>query len=198
MDGSISLGEYNNCLIICDDSAFTDLLASKVFANKLAPFEETLSAIFPGSEILTIACHSATNYHLYSLALNGKRLRYKGLDADTPRVEYGERLQEETDIYDRSRMINGVLLFAEGEAEDDDEFEYTEDQLMEDFAFGVAGRHLGSRIDEDDELNEVVFRKYKGHSLPGKERIVAQNKPAVLEKEKVKGSWLSRLFGKFR
>jgi hypothetical protein len=116
--------------------------------------------------VLSVACHSGINYHLYALARDGRRLRYKQISGDTPRKEFGERIVEEEDIYARSREVKGELLFAEeyDEEHEEDAYEYTEDQLMEEFAFGVAERHLGFRIDEGDELFELKLRRYIGQA----------------------------------
>jgi hypothetical protein len=66
-DKTISIGEFNNCKIICDDYQLTSLLETSKKPEDLAAFEKSLSAIFSESEILTIACHSGVNFHLYSL-----------------------------------------------------------------------------------------------------------------------------------
>ena len=164
-DNSVSIGEWNGNLIICEDHALTERADITATPGELLEYEAVLTAIFPGSEVLSVACHSVVNYHLYALALDGRRLRYKQISGDTPRKEFGERLVEEEDIYARSRVVEGDLMFAEAYDEEfeDDAYEYTEDQLMEEFAFGVAERHLGFRIDESDELFDLKLRKYTGN-----------------------------------
>jgi hypothetical protein len=159
-DNSVSIGECNGCLIICEDHALTSLADITKTPAKLLEYEAVLTGIFPGSEVLSVACHSVVNYHLYALARDGRRLRYKQISGDTPRKEFGPRIGEEEAIYARSKMIDGELLFADGEGED--EYEYVEDQLMEEFAFGVAERHLGFRIDEGEEIFDIKLRKYTG------------------------------------
>ena len=190
-DRSVSIGECDGNLIICEDHALTELADVTRTPEKLLDYEAVLTGIFPGSEVLSVACHSVVNYHLYALACDGKRLRYKQISGDTPRKEFGERIVEEEDIYARF-----------GELED----EYTEDQLMEDFAFGVAERHLGFRIDEGEELFELKLRRYVGQ-WPR----TNQKKSPVTVNEMLAGqaddsedeappppraSWLSRLFGR--
>jgi hypothetical protein len=159
-DNSVSIGEWNGNLIICDDHVLTGRADITATPGELLEYEAILTAIFRGSEVLSVACHSVVNYHLYALALDGRRLRYKQISGDTPRKEFGARVGEEELIYARSKMMGRELLFTEIEGED--AYEYTEDQLMEEFAFGVAARHLGFRIDEGDELFDVKLRKYTG------------------------------------
>jgi hypothetical protein len=162
-DKSVSIGRYNGCLIICDDYLLTTSLESTKTPQNLCSDEQILTELFPQSEILSIACHSVTNYHLYALAKGTARIRYKSLSADTPLVEAGNRIEEEMEIYAGSKIINGIRLF-KADLDDEQTYEYTEDQLMEDFAFGVAKRHLGVKISnfEDEELMfDTSFRKYK-------------------------------------
>ncbi|WP_295119704.1 hypothetical protein [uncultured Chitinophaga sp.] len=161
-DKSVNIGYFNNCVIICDDYQLTNSL-ERAGVEQPAAYEAKLSALFPGSEILTTACHSVVNYHLYALAKDGVRIRYKMISSDTPVVEFGEQLEEEVPIYANSILKDGVRLFS-SEFDDEIVYEYAEDQMMEDFTFGVAARHLGVRLDtgDADELSfDVPFKKYK-------------------------------------
>lgn len=190
-DKSINIGHFNNCLIICDDYQLTTSIEMTKNAEVLGDYEKVLCEIFPGCEILTTSCHSVVNYHMYSLAVDGEKLRYKKVVSGDPVVEYGDRIFEEEEIYASSKMIDGVLMF---NSRYDEELLYdnTEDQLMEEFTFGVAKRHLGVMIStgEEEELDGVVFKKYV------KRKIVQQvkNEQAAGTQEK-KRSWFSRLFG---
>jgi len=145
-DNSVSIGEWNGNLIICEDHVLTERADVTATPSQLLEYEAILTAIFPGSEVLSVANHSVVNYHLYALARDGQRQRYKQISGDTPRKEFGELIEEEKVIY------------SWGEISD----EVTEDQLMEDFAFGVAERHLGFRIDEGEEIFDIKLRKYSG------------------------------------
>ena len=208
-DRSVSIGEWDGNLIICEDHALTEQADVTQTPEKLLDYETVLTEIFPGSEVLSVACHSVVNYHLYALALDGKRLRYKQISGDTPRKEFGERIVEEEDIYARSREVEGDLMFAEeyDEELEDDAYEYTEDQLMEEFTFGVAERHLGFRIDEGEELLELKLRRYIGQGPRNKQK----KNPATINEmlagqatddtdDEVpappRSSWLGRLFGR--
>lgn len=163
-DRSVSIGYYNGCLIICEDYMLTTEMETTGNArpDQLLKYEQVLTALFPGAEVLTIACHSGVNYHLYALAKDGLRVRYKCISSDTPLIEWGDRLEEEKTIYEDAGMMDGERRFQDP-GKKDGVYEYTEDQLMEDFTFGVAKRHLGVRIDRDEgeELNfEIIFQQY--------------------------------------
>ena len=69
-DKSLNIGYYNNCTIICDDYQLSGNLEAAANTETATGYEQTLSALFPGSEILTTACHSGVNYHTY---FHGKR-----------------------------------------------------------------------------------------------------------------------------
>lgn len=160
-DKSFGIGRFNGRLILTEDYQLTEKLERAKIPGALSDYEQTLSRLFPGSEILSVACHSVTNFAFHSLVKDGVKLRYRCVSGDYKAIEHGAPLKEEEPIYARSKMIDGVRMFR-GE-DDSSEYEYVEDQLMEDFTFEVAKRHLGVRIDTDeaDQLNEVEFRKYR-------------------------------------
>lgn len=151
-DESVNIGYYNGCIIICDDFQ----LSGKFIMDEVSPEEEALIKIFPNSEILTVSCVSTTNFHGYSLIKNGKQVRSKALSADDGfYVNIGTPIEEEQAIYAQSHNKQGKPYWL------DDEL--TEDQMMEDFTFGVAKRLLGVRIDEnqgDTLMFETTFKKY--------------------------------------
>ncbi len=160
-DESINIGTYNDCLVLADDYILTGELENLSAPEQLCRFEQKLSSLFPGSEILSVACNSTVNYHMYALVVNGRRVRYKRIADGFPVFEFGEKLKEEDEVYAYSDIINGERMFR-SPYKDDLVYDMTEDQMMEDFAFGVAKRHLGVMIShsEDEELMETEFRKY--------------------------------------
>ncbi|RAK33269.1 UNVERIFIED_ORG: hypothetical protein DFS12_10619 [Chitinophaga ginsengisegetis] len=191
-DKSINIGTYNNCMIICDDYQLTNILETQARPEALSDYENILSTLYPDSEILTVACHSVVNYHMYSLVKAGKKIRFKSLSSGTPVRMYGEEMEEEREVYKQSVIINGERLFSA--RPDTEKFECYEDELMEDFTFKVAARHLGVNIymeDGDELLTETSFRKYKGP-------IVKEQKLAAKETntKQPRTSWFSRLFRK--
>src|SRR4030095_428488 len=64
-DKSLNIGHYNNCLIISDDYQLTTALETSKNPQSLSEYEKVLTELFPDTEILTVACHMAVNYHLY-------------------------------------------------------------------------------------------------------------------------------------
>jgi hypothetical protein len=194
-DKSINTGHFNNCLIISDDYQLTTSLEQSNTPQALSEYEKVLTEVYPTSEILTVACHSAVNYHLYSLVKDGQKIRFKKVVHGEPLIEYGNRISEEEEVYAYSKVIDGQRMFR-STYKDDEVYDNTEDQMMEDFTFGVAKRLLGVMIstEEDEELMfEIPFKKYAGNKLTEKKKKV-ENTP--LATEQTKGSWLSRLFKK--
>lgn len=77
-DDSISIGYYNNSIIICEGLKLMDAFITDVISYK----ERKLISLFPDSEILAIACISTSNFHAYSLIDGGYKVRLKSIDAD--------------------------------------------------------------------------------------------------------------------
>lgn len=159
-DKSISIGRYNGNIIISEDYQITTKTLERAGNLNLTIEEENLCKMFPNSEIVTIACHSVVNYHGYSLIRNGKKMRLKVISSDTPLIEFGQKFKEEEKLYSTSYQKEGANFWKD---ETDPNEEYSEDQLMEDFTFGVANRRLGVYLDqkEGEELMEIIrFNKY--------------------------------------
>ena len=140
-------------------SYLSSSISEKADKLDLTKEEKNLVELFPESEIINVACHSAVNYHGYSIIKNGKKRRLKVISSDTPKIEFGDRIEEEDKIYSTSYQKDGQNYWKD---EDDDE-DFAEDQLMEDFTFGIAKRRLGVLLDHSDgeELMESVqFKKW--------------------------------------
>jgi hypothetical protein len=194
-DKSVNLGHYNGCLIISDDYQLTTSLELSQTPHLLSDYEKVLTDLYPDTEILTVACHSAVNYHLYSLVKNGQKLRFKKVVHGEQIIGYGDRIEEEEKVYALSKIIDGQRMFRSPYTEKEI-YDNTEDQMMEDFAFGVAKRHLGVMIStsEDEELMfETTFKKYAVNK-PAEKKKEIQTTPVATEQ--TKGSWLSRLIKK--
>lgn len=157
MDESFNIGLYNGNIIICDDHQITSWALEGLDELNLSREEKGLAELFPDSEIINVACHSAVNYHGYSVIKNGKKERLKVITAERPKIEFGKRINEEDEIYLNSFQKEGQNFWKEGEDV------YGEDELMEDFTFGIAKRRLGVRIDQsdgDELMLKVQFKKY--------------------------------------
>lgn len=193
-DESICIGYYNDNIIILDDYQIKAKSLERAKGLKLIKEEKQLVDLFPNAEILTVACHSAMNYHGYSLIQNGKKIRLKRISSDEKLLEFGERFEEEKQIYEGSYQKSGQNYWKNEDEFDEDELEdldeedllmyadYSEDQLMEDFTFGVAKRRLKIRLDseENDLMEKVIFKKYIS---PNSEN------PKTDEKEVPKNKW---------
>ena len=182
-DKSINIGYYNGNIIISDDYQLTTNSLETANELNLSKEEKKLVELFPTSEIVTIACHSAVNYHGYSLIENGIKKRLKIISSDEPKMEFGERIEEENKIYEKSYSKDNQNFWKD---DADPEENFTEDQLMEDFTFGIAKRRLGVLLDhsEGDELMEqVTFKKFKkpNHISEAEESIKVEKKPKWLK-----------------
>lgn len=195
-DKSINIGHYNDCLIIADDYQLTDALDLSETPNLLSDFEKILTNLSPGSEILSVACHSGVNYHLYSLVKDGQKLRFKKVVHGEPTIDYGDKIKEEESVYANSKLIGGQRMF-KSMYNSDEVYDNTEDQMMEEFAFGVAKRHLGvmilSPIESEELLFNTSFKKYVVRKVTIKKEEIQE---APITKEHKKESWLSKLFRK--
>lgn len=164
-DKSINIGYYNNNIIIADDFELTDKYLDGISSLELIDEEKELCELFPSSEIVSIACHSVVNYHAYSLIQNGEKVRCKFISADNALIEFGERTIEEELIYNKSIRKEGANFWKDTS---DPGYEYTEDQMMEEFTFGFAARRLGERLDErEGELMNIKLKKYTKPSIFG-------------------------------
>jgi hypothetical protein len=193
-DKSLNIGAYNGCLVLADDHQLTDALDQTRTPDRLVTHERILTALYPASEILSVACHSGVNCHLYSLVKSGQKLRYKKVVYGEPLREFGERLPDEEAVYVYSKVIAGQRLFR-STWKNDDVYDMTEDQLMEAFTFGVAKRLLGVEISagKDAELmNNTPFRKY----LTVKPVLLKEPPPQPPEEYPWLPSWWMKLFGK--
>ena len=160
----IGIGYYNGNIIICDGYLLTTKSLEESESLNLAEYEKNLVKIFPESEIVTVSCVSSVNYHGYSLIQNGEKKRLKIIDTEI-KQEFGNRIEEESEIYKKSVEEDGKLLWKD---ENEDDAFYTEDQLMEDFTFKIAKRRLGVQIDsqEGDELFEnTEFKVFQLNSF---------------------------------
>lgn len=158
-DGSIAIGYYNNNIIIADDYTLTEKILQHSNTLSLSLPEKALVQLFPQSEIISIACHSAVNYHGYSIIEKGIKKRIKTISADDEKIELGLPISEESQLYEQGYEKNGNYYWPNDFEEEDLE----EDQMMEDFTFGVAKRRIGVSLDQSDGeelIEKVKFIRY--------------------------------------
>lgn len=184
-DGSVNIGYKDNCLIICEDYQLSGKLEMTKDPSRCETYEKILCGLFPGAEVLSLACHSGTNYQMYSLAVDGTKLRFKRCSSDEEVVGYGKLLPEEEPLYNSSRIKDGKCYFPGYNGS----YEWEENQLMEDFIAAVAQRHLGVHMFEEDgeELMDIPMKKYLPEVSP-----VTKEGP---EKSRERKSWFKRLLG---
>ena len=156
----IGIGHYNGNLIICDGYVLTNKSIGENKNLNLVDYEKSLVELFPKSEIITVSCVSSVNFHGYSLIQDGEKIRIKFIDSEM-KQEYGNRFEEENEIYNTAYEKDGELFWIDENNEDET---YTEDQLLEDFTFKIAKRRLKVRIDtveSDDLFENTVFNVFQ-------------------------------------
>jgi len=163
-DGTISIGYYNNAIVICDDYKFSKAFCTNDYETKE---EKALCEVFPNKEILSINCNGTHNAHGYSLTKNGKKQRFKYVMEGFPKCEGGRELKEEKEIYETAfKKENNVYQWKYDSLPD---AVFLENQLMEEFTFKVGKRILGVELGtaEDEELmSKIIFKKYKKLDIP--------------------------------
>lgn len=156
-DESIYIGLYNDNIILTLDAEY--ILMSIIDGG--GGIENRLHELCPEGEVIGVFCQSTTNMHGYFLNKDGDRVRHKIVSFEGPRMESGERFEEELEIYkDVKRDENGVDYWQFGDEESD---RFEENQLMENFTFGVAKRLLGVQLDHSDGeelMSQVKFKKF--------------------------------------
>lgn len=156
-DESINIGFYKDNIILTLDAEY--ILMSIIDGG--GGIENRLNDLCPGGEIMGVFCQSTTNMHGYFLNKDGDRIRHKIVSFEGPRMEFGERFEEELEIYkDAKKDENGDDYWQFG---DEESARFQENQLMENFTFGVAKRLLGVKLDHtegEDLMFQVKFKKF--------------------------------------
>lgn len=182
-DNQIGIGYYNGNLIICDGYLLTTKSLEESENLNLANYEKSLVKIFPKSEIITVSCVSSVNFHGYSLIQKGEKKRLKYV-AEEMKQEFGNRFEEEIEIYKNSFEEDGKLLWKD--ENDEDDF-FTEDQLMEDFTFKIAKRRLGVQIDMEDGEDLFENTEFKVFQIIDSKSKIKLNKETT---KKVDWKWM--------
>ncbi len=174
-DKSIYIGFYNDNIIVTLDAEY--VLMSIIDGG--GSIENRLHELCPDGEIMGTFCQSTTNMHGYFLNKDGDRVRHKMVSFEGPRFESGERFEEEIEIYKNAKKDeNGLEYWPYGENESG---RYEENQLMENFTFGVAKRLLGVQLDHtegEDLMFQVKFKKFIKAERPTPETEKEAEKPS--------------------
>ena len=176
-DQKVYIGTYKNNLLICA----SDILM-QFFEDNETSTENTLSRIFPNSEICSIVLHSGVNLWGYSVTKMGQKIRARaGSSDDGTFVELGEPLDEEKELFRKSTINKDgkrIYIF-----EDIDDEPMTEDQVGENFVFAICKRYFGEELDRaDDLLFETTLQGYSYQAS-------AKTKPE--KKGKKQSKWLT-------
>ncbi len=173
-DESIYIGFYKDNIIVTLDAEY--ILMSIIDGG--GGIEDRLHELCPEGEVMGAFCQSTTNMHGYFLNKDGTRVRHKIVSFDGPRMEFGERFEEELEIYkDAKKDENGVDYWQFGDAESS---RFEENQLMENFTFGVAKRLLGVKLDTsegDDLMFQIKFKKFVKAEKPASSPPKEEEKP---------------------
>jgi len=159
---TICIGEVKDTIVICDAYKLTEFYLSDTATLELTESEKNISALFPNSEIVSVACHSVVDFHGYSLIQNGIKTRFKMVSPEEKK-EYGVRFEEEKKIYNDAITVENELFWNLDGSDDPEEY-YSESQMMEEFTFGVAKRRLGVVLNLKESktvLQTKNFRAYK-------------------------------------
>jgi len=153
-DDKIYFGRYNGNTIIC----MQDLPLESMYES-LSKAERILSSKFPNTDITTFVLHSVVNLWGYSIVNNGKKVRVRaGSSEGGTIVEYGEILEQEKELFSKSKLNkNGERVFTFENMPEDD---FLDDQVGENFVFDVSRKYLGMNLDACEELFETEFEGY--------------------------------------
>lgn len=168
-DDKIYIGEYNGNTIICMQD-----LPLESLDNTVSRAEKILSTIFPNTDIITFALHSVVNLWGYSIVNNGKKLRVRAGSAEGGTiVEFGEVMEEEKELFSKSKLnSDGERVFVFDNMPDD---EFQDDQVGENFIFEISRKYLGENLDACDELLfETQFNGYTFSKSKPKKKIENQ------------------------
>lgn len=167
-DDKIYIGKYNGNTIICMQDLPLESLDKTV-----SRAEKMLSNKFPNIDIVTFALHSVVNLWGYSIVNNGKKLRVRaGSSEGGTMVEFGKILEEEKELFSKSKMNSSgerIFLF-----EDMPDEEFQDDQVGENFVFDISRKYLGENLDACDELFETKFEGFTFSKSKPKKRTENQ------------------------
>lgn len=108
---------------------------------------------------MTFALHSVVNLWGYSIVNNERKLRVRaGSSEGGTMVEFGEIMEEERELFSKSKVnSSGERIFVFEDMPDD---EFQDDEVGENFVFDISRKYLGENLDACDELFETQFEGY--------------------------------------
>jgi hypothetical protein len=129
------------------------------FLNEGISFpEQNIIDAFKDAEICALSLESTVNHWGYGIIQQGKKIRARGGNYEAPLfIDYGKPLPEEEDLLSRLEIKgdNSRVYRIEG-------YEYTEDQVGENFVFEIAKRYTGYSLDNgNNPLDKLTFKCYE-------------------------------------
>ena len=155
-DNTVYIGSYKDNLLVC-----TPEIPMLFFEDYETQTENTVSRLFPNSEICSIVLHSVVNLWGYSVIKNGKRIRMRAGSAnDGTFIEEGVPLEEEKDLLSKSTLNDdGKRIYVFDDSPDE---VYSEDQVGENFVFSICKRYFEEELDSaDDSLFVTILSGYR-------------------------------------
>lgn len=151
-DGGISIGKYEDKIIIVSSELVFDVLENPKMKTKNKLIES-----FPKSQITTIV----SAYLVYGLSIidNGYESRKK-MTSDSERVfDYGEKTMEEIECYNET-LKNKDLINSFKEEFPKNYQTIIEEYSFENSIFRITKRFFGKQIDEDGSAFENIKMTY--------------------------------------
>lgn len=151
-DGALYVGAYAEGTLISN----TDLVDASL---KKGASLSKLFTVFPEHEILILGLHSVVNFWGYAYCRNSEIVRRRCGDADNGvTVDEGRLLPEEEAIFAESVEVHGKPVWRKKIKTR--QYEFTEDQMGEEFVFALSKRIFGRSINEPEEDELVVMDRY--------------------------------------
>jgi hypothetical protein len=179
-DDKIYIGNYNGNTIIC-----LQHLTFEAIDPSLSRAEVILSNTFQDTDIVTFILHSVVNLWGYSIVNNGKKVRVRAGDSEELIIERGEILEEEKELFSKSKLNDkGERVYIFDDMPDD---EFSDDQVGENFVFDISTKYLGQSLDACDELFETEFEGYTFSKSKPEKEIESNN--ISIQNQKTKNPW---------
>lgn len=179
-DDKIYIGNYNGNTIMC-----LQHLTFEAIDSSLSRAEVILSNTFQDTDIVTFILHSVANLWGYSIVNNGKKVRVRAGDSEELIIESGEILEEEKELFSKSKLNDkGERVYIFDDMPDD---EFSDDQVGENFVFDISAKYLGQSLDACDELFETEFEGYTFSKSKPEKEIESNN--ISIQNQKTKNPW---------
>jgi len=164
-EGLAIIGAYEKAAIIADQ------LVYDCFEDRNYELFQKALTIYPSGTTFILILHSVVNLYGYALYENGQLVReFGGSSEEEITHEFGTPLPEEAEAFARSKIVDGLRMFA---GEPDENFpllntDQTPACYGEELAFMVVSRFYGVRPDQapdhifPEDLSGELLEKQQG------------------------------------